>query len=118
MKHTSYYSEMRELALEVRECHEISGADLSIRDMWRIYRSEGIEQLHFWPGFEILRGAYFGDHFKVTVMIAAGLPDEPAIFTIAHELKHHLVDSGSGAVMCLSEDQKQRIEIGAEVFAA
>jgi Zn-dependent peptidase ImmA (M78 family) len=51
-------------------------------------------------------------------MLAGGLPDEPTIFTMAHELKHHLVDSESGPVVCRTNEQTKRIEIGAEVFAA
>ena len=51
-------------------------------------------------------------------MLAGGLPDEPTIFTMAHELKHHLVDSGAGPVVCRTNEQTKRIEIGAEVFAS
>jgi Zn-dependent peptidase ImmA (M78 family) len=51
-------------------------------------------------------------------MLAGGMPDEPTIFTMAHELKHHLVDSKAGTVLCRSDEQRRRIEIGAEVFAA
>lgn len=54
----------------------------------------------------------------VTVMLAGGLPDEPTIFTMAHELKHHLVDSNVGTVLCRTDDQTRRVEVGAEVFAA
>lgn len=118
MRDTDYYYEMRELALEVRTRNEIEGADLSMRDMWRIYREEGIEKLDFRHGFRNLRGAYFNDEYGVTVMLAGGLPDEPTIFTMAHELKHHLVDSKIGGVLCLTDDQTRRMEIGAEVFAA
>lgn len=118
MRDTDYYYEMRELALEVRTRNEIEGADLSMRDMWRIYREEGIEKLDFRHGFKNLRGAYFNDEYGVTVMLAGGLPDEPTIFTMAHELKHHLVDSKIGGVLCLTDDQTRRMEIGAEVFAA
>ena len=51
-------------------------------------------------------------------MLAGGLPDEPTIFTMAHELKHHLVDSEAGPVVCRTNEQTKRIEIGAEVFAS
>jgi Zn-dependent peptidase ImmA (M78 family) len=51
-------------------------------------------------------------------MLAGGLPDEPTIFTMAHELKHHLVDSGIGSVVCRTNEETRRIEIGAEVFAS
>jgi len=109
---------MRELALEVRARNGIEGSDLSMRDMWRIYCEEGIEKLDFRHGFKDLRGAYFNDDCGVTVMLAGGLPDEPTIFTMAHELKHHLVDSEAGPVVCRSNEQTKRIEIGAEVFAS
>ena len=118
MKDTSYYYEMRELAQEVRARNGIEGPDVSMREMWRTYRAEGIEELHFRHGFKQLRGAYFNDECGVTVMLAGGLPDEPTIFTMAHELKHHLVDSKAGTVLCQTDEQLRRIEIGAEVFAA
>jgi len=118
VKDTGYYYEMRDLALEVRARNEIEGADLSMREMWKVYRAEGIEEFHFRRGFTQLRGAYFNDECGVTVLLAGGLPDEPTIFTMAHELKHHLVDSKVGTLLCRTDDQSRRIEIGAEVFAA
>jgi len=62
--------------------------------------------------------AYFNDEYGVTVLLAGGLPDDPTIFTMAHELKHHLVDSTAGTVLCRTDEQMRRVEIGAEVFAA
>lgn len=118
MKNTGYYYEMRELALEVRARNGIEGPDVSMREMWKIYRVEGIAELYFRHGFKQLRGAYFNDENGVTVLLAGGLPDEPTIFTMAHELKHHLVDSKTGTVLCRTDEQARRIEIGAEVFAA
>jgi Zn-dependent peptidase ImmA (M78 family) len=118
VKDTGYYYEMRELAQEVRTRNGIDGPDVSMRDMWRTYRVEGIGELHFRHGFKQLRGAYFNDEYGVTVMLAGGLPDEPTIFTMAHELKHHLVDSKAGTVVCRTDEQTRRVEIGAEVFAA
>jgi Zn-dependent peptidase ImmA (M78 family) len=109
---------MRELAQDVRTRNGIVGPDVSMREMWRVYREEGIEELHFRGGFRELRGAYFNDEYGITVMLARGLPDDPTIFTMAHELKHHLVDSEIGTVLCRTEEERRRIEIGAEVFAA
>ena len=37
---------------------------------------------------------------------------------MAHELKHHLVDSAEGMVNCIDGKIDRKIEIGAEVFAA
>ena len=118
MKDTHYYYEMRELAQEVRARNGIEGPDVSMREMWRIYRVEGIEELYFRHGFKQLRGAYFNDENGVTVLLAGGLPDEPTIFTMAHELKHQLVDCNAGTVLCRTDEEAKRIEIGAEVFAA
>src|SRR5277367_4963070 len=109
---------MRELAQEVRARNDIEGPDVSMREMWKVYRMEGIEDLYFRRGFRQLRGAYFNDEYGITVMLAGGLPDEPTIFTMAHELKHHLVDSKVGTVLCRTDEQMRRVEIGADVFAA
>jgi Zn-dependent peptidase ImmA (M78 family) len=51
-------------------------------------------------------------------MLAGGLPGGPTIFTMAHELKHRLVDSKIGIFLRETSDQTRRIEIAAEVFAA
>jgi Zn-dependent peptidase ImmA (M78 family) len=40
--------------------------------------------------------AYFDDECGVSEMLAKGLPDEPTIFSMAHELEHHLVDRSDG----------------------
>ncbi len=49
-------------------------------------------------------------------MISKNLPEEPRIFTMAHELKHHLTDSDLGFSYC--DQYAKKIEIGAEIFAA
>jgi len=65
-----------------------------------------------------LRGAYFSDESGPTVMLARGLPQDPMVFTMGHELKHHLVDAGLSLSYCDSSNQSNPIEIGAEIFAA
>jgi len=65
-----------------------------------------------------LRGAYINDDLGPTVMLAKGLPQDPMIFTMGHELKHHLTDSGSSLSFCDACNQSDPIEIGAEIFAA
>ena len=52
-----------------------------------------------------------------SVMIARGLPQDPMIFTLGHELKHHLVDRETGLSFCDVSNENEPIEIGAEVFA-
>src|SRR6266481_1528768 len=118
MNRKAYYRDMQALALEMRKRHGLTRADISIKQMWKVYRAEGIERIDFWPNLKRIRAAYFNDECGVSVMLARGLPDEPTIFTMAHELKHHLVDSGAGPVVCRTNEQTRRIEIGAEVFAS
>jgi Zn-dependent peptidase ImmA (M78 family) len=50
-------------------------------------------------------------------MLSSGLPLDPMIFTMAHELKHHLVDSNIPLTFC-NQNSAAHIEIGAEIFAA
>ncbi len=52
------------------------------------------------------------------MVVAAHLPLEPRIFTMAHELKHHLVDRGRRFSYCGPSNEREPIEIGAEIFAA
>src|SRR6185437_9639925 len=53
-----------------------------------------------------------------SVMIIKTLPEEPQIFTLAHELKHHLTDRHHRLSYCDSSNQDAPVEIAAEVFAA
>lgn len=95
-------------------------------DLRRLFKHHGI-QVDLWPmpgmtrrnALKNLRGAYI-DHpdSGPCVMISRDIPDEPQIFTMAHELKHHLVDRGSITAFCHEANTSDVIEIGAEVFAA
>jgi Zn-dependent peptidase ImmA (M78 family) len=40
------------------------------------------------------------------------------VFTMGHELKHHLVDRDKIVALCDTSNQSAEIEIGAEIFAA
>jgi len=52
------------------------------------------------------------------VMISRHLPEDPKIFTMAHELKHHLVDHENTVSYCGEDNESTLVEISAEVFAA
>lgn len=87
-------------------------------DLRRIYRDQGI-RIDLWPHrLREVRGAYFNDELGPTVMLVKGLPDDPMVFTMAHELKHHLVDRDLSLACCSDRNANEHIEIGAEVFAA
>jgi Zn-dependent peptidase ImmA (M78 family) len=113
-----YYENLKVLARRVRDHYGLSGPRVLKSDLRRIYKIEGI-QLDYWPyHLEGLRGAYFHDKYGTSVLIAKEMPIDPTVFTLAHELKHHLADRKLGMVKCVDKAVSEPIEIGAEVFAA
>ena len=118
MKRSAYYQEMRELALSVRAQYGLVTPRVLRSDLRRIYRDQEIE-IDLWPRkFRQVRGAYFNDELGATVMLQKGLPEDPMVFTMAHELKHHLVDRHLPVACCSERNENEHIEVGAEVFAA
>lgn len=118
MSRAKYYDEMKALARQTRQKYGLTSSRVLRSDLRRIYRAEEIE-IHLWPyKLRKLRGAYFNDEHGTTVMLAKGLPEDPMVFTMGHELKHHLVDADLALSYCDSSNESSMIEIGAEVFAA
>lgn len=113
-----YYEEMKDLAQSLRAEYDLTGPRITRSDLRCVYKKEGIT-IDLWEfPLKKLRGAYFNDEDGVSVMIAKSLPEDPRVFTMAHELKHHLVDSDRQEIICDLSNQDEMIEIGAEVFAA
>src|SRR5437867_6070819 len=118
MFRSQYYNDLKQLAREVRQEYGLNSARVLRSDLRRIYSDQGIH-IDLWPHkLRRLRGAYFNDELGPTVMLCKGLPEDPMVFTMAHELKHHIVDSGTNISLCSFENERAPIEIGAEVFAA
>jgi Zn-dependent peptidase ImmA (M78 family) len=118
MGRAEYYRQMRLLAIKVRENYGLTTPRVLRSDMRRIYRDQGI-RIDLWPyKMKKLRGAYFNDDDGPSVMLAKSLPQDPMVFTMGHELKHHLVDRDQIVALCDSSNQSAEIEIGAEIFAA
>jgi len=118
MSRSAYYEDLKQLARDVREQYGFVTPKVSISDLRRIYKDEDV-RIDLWPHkLKSLRGAYFNDRNGASVMICKLLPDEPRIFTMGHELKHHLVDSDLQVVYCDQSNELEAIEIGAEVFSA
>jgi Zn-dependent peptidase ImmA (M78 family) len=114
----AYYEGLKQRAREVRAEFQLDTPRVLRSDLRRIYSQYGIK-IEFWPyKFKKLRGAFFDDDLGPTVMLAAGVPPEPTVFTMCHELKHFLVDRGLGLSYCDPSNQNETIEIGAEIFAA
>jgi len=86
--------------------------------MRRIYFRNGIE-IDLWPyRLRNLRGAFICDELGTTVMLAKNLPQDPMVFTMAHELKHFYKDRDLGVSYCDQSNITKTLEIGAEIFAA
>src|SRR5438132_12672334 len=118
MNRHEYYEQKKELALQTRAHYGLDSPRVLRSQLRAIYKHHGIA-IDLWScKFKKLRGAYFNDDAGPTVMLAKGLPEDPMVFTMAHELKHHLVDSGTNISLCSFENERAPIEIGAEVFAA
>lgn len=117
MNRHAYYEELKALARSIRTEFSLRTPRVLRSDLRRIYKKHGI-RIDLWPHFKGLKGAYFCDDLGPTVVINKGLPEDPRVFTMAHELKHHLVDRELGLAFCDVSNQNQQIEIGAEVFAA
>lgn len=115
MTRSENYEGLKVLARKVRSDYGLTTPKVTLTDLRRIYKDHGIKII-LWKGpLRGIRGHYSNDDLGPTVMVSAKLPKEQRIFTMAHELKHHLVDhvDGDDAVGAASD----HVEIGAEIFA-
>jgi Zn-dependent peptidase ImmA (M78 family) len=118
MSRFQYYQQAKALARKVRATHGLVSVRIRLSDIRRIYSAYGI-RIDMWPyKLKDLRGAYFNDEAGTSVMVAKNLPEEPRIFTLCHELKHHLMDSDIQSSFCDRSNESEQREIGAEIFAA
>lgn len=118
MNLTYYYDDLKRLARQVRRENGLTSERVLPGDLRRIYARNGIE-VDVWPyRFRNLRGAFLSDELGTTVMLAKGLPRDPLAFTMAHELKHFLIDRNLGLSYCDESNITRPVEVGAEVFAA
>ena len=112
------YYDLKVLARRVRAENGLTSTRILQTDLRRIYFKYGIE-IDYWPyRFKYVRGAFMCDDLGTTVMLAQNLPHDPMVFTMAHELKHFLVDRALRVSYCDQSNINNRIEVGAEVFAA
>ena len=114
----NYYEDLKALARQVRAEHGLTSPRVLPSDLMRIYTQYGIV-FDEWPyRFRNLRGAFINDHLGTTIMIAKGLPQDPMVFTMAHELKHFFRDRDLGISYCDQSNLNKSLEVGAEIFAA
>jgi hypothetical protein len=126
MNRSEYYRHLMELAQQQRTLFGIKGSRVLKSDLRKMFKHYEV-QVDLWPmpglmprkSLKNLRGAYLGKlECGPCVMISRDLPDEPQIFTMAHELKHHLTDQELITTFCHETNTSDVLEIGAEVFAA
>jgi len=118
MNRQAYYEELKLLARQVRAENGLSSPRVLASDLRRIYDRHGIV-IDSWPyRLRHLRGAFINDHLGTTVMLASGLPQDPMVFTMAHELKHFFRDRDLGVYYCDQSNLSREVEVGAEIFAA
>ena len=118
MNQNDYYDDLKQLARQVRAENGLNSPRVTPNDMRRIYFRNGIE-IDLWPyRLRNLRGAFICDKLGTTVMLAKNLPQDPMVFTMAHELKHFYRDRNLGVSYCDQSNITKTLEIGAEIFAA
>lgn len=116
----AYYEDLKALAREKRVAYGVATDALGLREIRRIYKSEGI-RIDSWPLPRRIKALYMCADGDFSVAIQASLPTEPKIFALLHELKHHYVDQealAAGTIACGDLNANELIEKGAEVFAA
>lgn len=114
------YGALKDLARRKRDIYNITTKSLNITAVKNIYRSEGIT-IDPWKLSARIRAVYMCDDNDASVMLNRGLPKEPRLFTLIHELKHHFCDREileMGQIGCGDYNENREIEVGAEVFAA
>ena len=118
MNRQAYFEDLKRLARQVRAEHGLRSPCVLASDLRRIYDRHGIV-IDSWPyRLRNLRGAFISDHLGTTVLLASGLPRDPMVFTMAHELKHFFRDRNLGISYCDQSNLGKTVELGAEIFAA
>ena len=121
MSHRAYYEDLQELARQKRAFFGVDTAAFGFRELRKIYKEEGIK-IDAWPLLpKKIKALYMCADGDCSVAVQPSLPDEPRLFALVHELKHHYRDRdalGAGFISCGDYNMNELIEKGAEVFAA
>jgi hypothetical protein len=120
MGRDAYYEGLKALADEKRTLYGVNTAAFGLRETRRIYKQEHIH-IDPWPLPSKIKALYMCADGDSSVAIQRTLPDEPKLFALVHELKHHYRDRemlGAGVIHCGDYNANELIEKGAEVFSA
>jgi Zn-dependent peptidase ImmA (M78 family) len=111
---------LKSLARKKREEFCVATAAFGLREVRAIYKAEGI-RIDYWPLSYKIKAIYMCADGDYSVAVQRALPDEPKLFALVHELKHHYRDQEiiqGGMISCGDYNANELIEKGAEVFAA
>jgi Zn-dependent peptidase ImmA (M78 family) len=117
----TYYNEMKGSANDIRKKYNLTTARMLPSNIKKILKIEGVSHIQPFDGksFKSIRGAYEMDkNAGPIVYVRDNLPPDPFVFTLCHELKHHLHDQGMLNLVCSNSNITKEIEIAAEIFAA
>ncbi len=120
MSRRLYYEDLVGLAQEMRAKYNVNTASFGLREVRQICKQEGIKIDH-WPLPYKIKALYMCADGECSVALQKSLPDEPKLFALVHELKHHYRDRdalGANCISCGDYVANELIEKGAEVFAA
>lgn len=120
MSRYAYYEDLKALAREKRRAHGVDTTAFGLSEARQIYAAEDL-RIDYWPLPYKVKAVYLCEDGDCSVAIQRSLPDEPKLFALIHELKHHYRDRealGNGVIHCGDYNQNELIEKGAEVFAA
>lgn len=120
MSRHAYYEGLKALAREKRTGYGVDTAAFGLTEVRQIYKKEGI-RIDYWPLHYKIKAIYMCSDNDPGVAIQKDLPNEPKLFALLHELKHHFCDQdviSSGRIVCGDYNANELIEKGAEVFAA
>jgi Zn-dependent peptidase ImmA (M78 family) len=119
-RRATQYETLKALARDKREHYEVVTEAFGLRELRNIYKAEGI-RIDYYPLPWKIKALYMCADGECSVAVQRKLPDEPKLFALVHELKHHYCDRealGTGVIHCGDYNMDEVIEIGAEVFAA
>ena len=120
MSRRAYYEDLLRLAHEKRDLHHVNTAAFGLMQARKIYKAEGV-RIDYWSLPYKIKALYMCADGDCSVAIQKSLPNEPKLFALIYELKHHYRDRealGSGVIHCGDYNANELIEKGAEVFAA
>ncbi len=116
-----YFRQMKLFAHQKRADFSIGSKKICLSLVRQIYKSEKVIIDYVDFRSPRIRAVYCCDSGNPSVGVKKSLPVEPKLFSLLHELKHHLVDRQgilNNEFVCGDYNENKKIEVGAEVFAA